>query len=34
MAEVGAIEAKNQNAIEKADRLFHSARAPWCPEIF
>ena len=34
MAEVGAVESKTDGAIEKADRLFHSARAPWCPEIF
>jgi len=34
MAEVGAVEAKTDGAIEKADRLFHSTRAPWCPEIF
>lgn len=34
MAEVGMIESKTEGAIEKADRLFHSPRAPWCPEIF
>lgn len=34
MAEVGTIEAKTPHAIEKADRLFRSNRAPWCPEIF
>lgn len=34
MAEVGTIEAKTPRAIEKADRLFHANRAPWCPEIF
>ncbi len=34
MADVGAVEAKNEHALEKADRLFRSTRAPWCPEIF
>lgn len=34
MAEVGAIEGKTEGAVEKADRLFRSNRAPWCPEIF
>lgn len=34
MADIGALETKNESAIEKADRLFHSPRAPWCPEIF
>jgi predicted acetyltransferase len=34
MADVNAVAAKNDHAIEKADRIFHSARAPWCPEIF
>jgi predicted acetyltransferase len=34
MAEIGAVEAKSPGAIETADRLFHSNRAPWCPEIF
>ena len=34
MADVGAVEAKSEIAIEKADRMFRSTRAPWCPEIF
>ena len=34
MADVGAVEGKSDDAVEKADRLFHTARAPWCPEIF
>jgi predicted acetyltransferase len=34
LADVGAVDEKTAGAIEKADRLFHSTRAPWCPEIF
>ncbi len=34
MVEAGTIEAKSPGAVEKADRIFHSNRAPWCPEIF
>ncbi len=34
MADVGTIDAKSHDALEKADRIFHSTRAPWCPEIF
>ncbi|MBK9259259.1 MAG: GNAT family N-acetyltransferase [Polyangiaceae bacterium] len=34
LAEVGSVEAKTEGAIERADRIFRSARAPWCPEIF
>jgi predicted acetyltransferase len=34
LAEVGAVEQKTEHAIERADRIFHVARAPWCPEVF
>jgi predicted acetyltransferase len=34
LAEVGAIEGKTAQSIERADRLFRSNRLPWCPEIF
>ncbi len=34
MADVGAVEAKTDGAVEKADRIFRTSRAPWCPEIF
>lgn len=34
LAEVGAVEAKTDGALEKADGLFRTHRAPWCPEIF
>lgn len=34
MAEAGTIAAKTPRALEKADRMFHANRAPWCPEIF
>ena len=34
LVEVGSVEEKTEGAIDKADRMFRSARAPWCPEIF
>ncbi|WP_437600318.1 GNAT family N-acetyltransferase [Sorangium sp. So ce590] len=34
LADAGQVEALSEGAIERADRLFHAARAPWCPEIF
>ncbi|WP_437577847.1 GNAT family N-acetyltransferase [Sorangium sp. So ce887] len=34
LADAGQVEALSEGAIERADRLFRAARAPWCPEIF
>lgn len=34
LADAGCVEARTEEAIERADRLFRSPRAPWCPEIF
>lgn len=34
LADAGDIEELEAGAIERADALFRSARAPWCPEIF
>ncbi|WP_438017886.1 GNAT family N-acetyltransferase [Sorangium sp. So ce315] len=34
LADAGQVEALSDDAIARADRLFHAARAPWCPEIF
>ncbi|KYF71254.1 GNAT family N-acetyltransferase [Sorangium cellulosum] len=34
LADAGQVEALSEDAIERADRLFRAARAPWCPEIF
>jgi predicted acetyltransferase len=34
MAEVGDVVEKSPGAVERADRIFHTTRAPWCPEIF
>ncbi len=34
LADAGAIDELVPGAIDRADTLFRSARAPWCPEIF
>jgi predicted acetyltransferase len=34
LARAGRIEAKSDGAIARADALFATDRAPWCPEIF
>jgi predicted acetyltransferase len=34
LAEAGEVTQLADGAVEKADLLFRSARAPWCPEIF
>jgi predicted acetyltransferase len=34
MASAGRVEEKTAGAVARADALFRSDRAPWCPEIF
>jgi len=34
LAEAGDVEARTYRALERADRIFASPRAPWCPEVF
>ncbi|WP_437571159.1 GNAT family N-acetyltransferase [Sorangium sp. So ce542] len=34
LADAGQVEPLSEGAVERADRLFRAARAPWCPEIF
>jgi predicted acetyltransferase len=34
LARVGEVEELSEGAIDRADALFRSERAPWCPEIF
>jgi len=34
MGEAGFVEELTPGAIARADRLFHTDQAPWCPEIF
>jgi predicted acetyltransferase len=34
LARVGGVEEVSEGAIDRADALFRSERAPWCPEIF
>jgi predicted acetyltransferase len=34
LARAGRIEALREGALARADALFRSERAPWCPEIF
>jgi predicted acetyltransferase len=34
LADAGHVETRTEEAIDRADRLFRSPRAPWCPEIF
>jgi len=34
LARAGRVEERNEGALTRADALFSSDRAPWCPEIF
>jgi predicted acetyltransferase len=34
LARVGEVEEVSEGALDRADALFRSDRAPWCPEIF
>jgi predicted acetyltransferase len=34
LADAGAIEELAEGAVDRADALFRSPRAPWCPEMF
>jgi predicted acetyltransferase len=34
LARAGRVEEVAEGALERADALFRTARAPWCPEIF
>ena len=34
LARAGRIEERRAGALARADALFASDRAPWCPEIF
>ena len=34
LARVGRVEEVSEGALDRADALFRSERAPWCPEIF
>jgi len=34
LADAGRVEELQEGAIARADALFRSSRAPWCPEIF
>ena len=34
LARAGQIEERREGALARADALFASDRAPWCPEIF
>lgn len=34
LADAGMIEELSPGAVDRADALFRSPRAPWCPEIF
>ncbi|AKT37609.1 GNAT family N-acetyltransferase [Chondromyces crocatus] len=34
LADAGRVEQLQEGAIDRADALFHSSRAPWCPETF
>ncbi|UQA59458.1 GNAT family N-acetyltransferase [Polyangium aurulentum] len=34
LADAGRVEERAAGAVSRADALFRSARAPWCPEIF
>jgi predicted acetyltransferase len=34
LADAGRIEERAPGAVDRADALFRSPRAPWCPEIF
>jgi predicted acetyltransferase len=34
LVDAGRIEARSEDVVERAESLFHSARAPWSPEIF
>ena len=34
LADGGRVEELRDGAVARADRLFRSDRAPWCPEIF
>jgi predicted acetyltransferase len=34
LARAGRMEELRAGALERADALFRSDRAPWCPEIF
>ena len=34
LARVGCVEEVSEGALDRADALFRSERAPWCPEIF
>jgi predicted acetyltransferase len=34
LARAGRIEERREGALARADALFASDRAPWCPEIF
>ncbi len=34
LARAGRVEELREGALARADAMFHSDRAPWCPEIF
>jgi hypothetical protein len=34
LARAGLVEEASRGGLAKADALFASERAPWCPEIF
>ncbi len=34
LARVGGVEEVSEGALARADALFRTDRAPWCPEIF
>jgi predicted acetyltransferase len=35
LADAGRVQAREEeDAVDRADRLFRATRAPWCPEIF
>lgn len=34
LARAGRVEERHPGALARADALFHTDRAPWCPEIF
>lgn len=34
LAEIGDVQERTDDAIQRADRIFRTNRAPWCPEIF